>query len=99
MATSRQAKTKAKKSTDGVIPSPLKNRIVGYGQEDPAKLKANPENWRTHGPDQEATLGGLLDTVGWVQSVIKNKPPGIIDDQPRVAWRSNATRNASPWCM
>jgi hypothetical protein len=85
MATSRQAKTKAKEATDGPIPGPLKNRIVGYGQEDPAKLKANPENWRTHGPDQEATMAGMLDAVGWVQSVIKNKTTGhLIDGHMRV---------------
>jgi hypothetical protein len=78
-------KKKAKTEPPAPIPGPLKNRIVGYGQEDPRKLKANPENWRMHGPEQEAPLTGLLETVGWVQSVIKNKTTGhLIDGHLRV---------------
>lgn len=78
-------KKATEKKPTASIPGPLKNRIVGYGQENPAKLKANPENWRMHGPEQEAPLAGLLETVGWVQSVIKNKTTGhLIDGHMRV---------------
>lgn len=67
------------------IPGALKNRIIGHGHEDPAKIKLNPENWRVHGPEQEAPLEGLLETVGWVQSVIKNRTTGnLIDGHLRV---------------
>lgn len=78
-------KKKAKTEPPAPIPGPLKNRIVGHGWEDPKKLKANPENWRMHGPEQEAPLNALLEKVGWVQSVIKNKTTGnMIDGHLRV---------------
>jgi hypothetical protein len=81
----RFMKKKPKATSAEAIPGPLKNRIIGYGQEDPSKLKANPENWRMHGAEQENAVAGLLDTVGWVQSIIKNKTTGhLIDGHMRV---------------
>ncbi len=63
----------------------LRNRIVGSGMEDPAKLLAHPKNWRTHSADQEAAVEGLLEEIGWVNSVVVNKKTGrIIDGHLRV---------------
>lgn len=63
----------------------VRSRIVGSGTADPAALTANPANWRTHPPDQVAALGGVLDRVGWVQTVIVNKTTGrLVDGHLRV---------------
>jgi hypothetical protein len=79
-------KTKtAKKSAGASIPGPLRNRIVGSGEADPADLLANPKNWRTHSKEQEAALEGLLDEVGWVSRILINKRTGnMIDGHLRV---------------
>jgi hypothetical protein len=76
---------KSKDAEPAPIPGPLKNRIVGHGEIDPKKLKANPENWRKHGPEQEAPLTALLQKIGWVQSIIINKTTGhMLDGHLRV---------------
>jgi len=63
-----------------------RNRIVGHGEEDAAKLLPNPKNWRIHGAQQQKALGAVLDEVGWVQDVIVNKRTGhMIDGHLRVA--------------
>lgn len=62
-----------------------RNRIVGHGEEDPTQLLAHPENWRIHPRYQQAVLEGVLDDVGWVQSVIVNRTTGhLIDGHLRV---------------
>jgi len=62
-----------------------KNRIVGYEEKDPAELKANPLNWRTHPKNQEKALEGVLDEVGLVQNIVFNKATGhLIDGHLRV---------------
>jgi len=61
------------------------NRIVAHGEESPAALVANPENWRKHPKAQRAALGGILSEVGWVQSVIVNQRTGrLVDGHLRV---------------
>ena len=40
------------------------NRIVGYGEEPPDQLLANPRNWRTHPASQTDALAGVLRTCG-----------------------------------
>lgn len=63
-----------------------KNRIVGYGEEDPEKLSANPSNWRVHPQFQQDALLGVLEEVGVVQDVIVSKNSGfIVDGHLRVA--------------
>ena len=58
----------------------LRNRIVGNGEEDPEKILANPKNWRTHSNSQASAVDGLLDEVGWVNSVIVNRTTGRLMD-------------------
>ena len=57
-----------------------KNRIVGYGEEPPDQLLANPANWRIHPGPQQAALSGTLSEVGIVQNVIVNKRTGYVVD-------------------
>lgn len=62
-----------------------KNRIVGYEEVDAAKLLANPKNWRLHPSQQRKALKGVLDSVGFVQSVVVNKNTGhLVDGHLRV---------------
>lgn len=64
----------------------LRNRIVAHGDEKPEDLLANPRNWRRHPRHQEEALEGVLERVGWVQSVIVNRRTGLlIDGHLRVA--------------
>src|SRR5689334_22712611 len=63
----------------------LRNRIAGHGEEDPAKIKLNPDQWKRHEKEQGEPLEALLEKVGWVQSVIKNQTTGnLIDGHFRV---------------
>lgn len=65
---------------------PFRNRIVGQGLEDPARLIANPANWRVHPVNQRRALRGALEQVGWVQQVIVNQRTGyVVDGHARVA--------------
>jgi len=66
--------------------TPWRNRIVGYGEEAPDQLLANPGNWRTHPFSQTDALGGVLRDVGLVQNVIVNKTSGfVVDGHARIA--------------
>jgi hypothetical protein len=66
-------------------PAAWRNRIVGHGEEEPAKLLANPKNWRLHPKAQTDALAGVLSEVGWVQDVIVNQRSGfIVDGHARV---------------
>ena len=70
------------------------NRIVGHGDEDPAQLLANPRNFRIHPKTQQDAVAGVLDEVGWVQSVIVNRKTGhLVDGHLRV---SIALRDSEP---
>lgn len=63
-----------------------RNRIVEYGQEAPDQLLANPANWRIHPKSQQDALAGVLDQVGWVQTVIVNRQTGhVVDGHLRVS--------------
>ena len=74
-----------KKKEARAISKALKNRIVGSGNENPAKILANPKNWRSHSAAQKAALSGMLDEVGWVAQVLINKRTGrLIDGHLRV---------------
>jgi len=64
----------------------VRSRIVGHGEEDPEQLLANPSNWRVHPRAQQDVLRGVLDEVGWVQSVIVNQRTGhLVDGHLRVS--------------
>ena len=61
------------------------NRIIGYGEESPDQLLANPHNHRIHPKRQQQALKGSLDTLGYIQTVIVNKITGhIVDGHLRV---------------
>jgi DNA modification methylase len=63
----------------------MKSRIIEHASVSPDALAANPRNWREHPPVQRAALRGILDEIGWVQSVIVNKRSNrIIDGHLRV---------------
>ena len=67
-------------------PVEWRNRIVGYGEEKPDDLLANPLNWRIHPASQQAVLESVLDAVGWVDEIIVNKSSGyVVDGHLRVA--------------
>jgi len=78
-----KANSKTEKKRD--LTAVLKNRIAGHGEEDPAKIKLNPDQWKRHEKEQGEPLEALLEKVGWVQSVIKNQTTGnLIDGHFRV---------------
>jgi len=65
---------------------PWRSRIVGYGEEAPEQLLANPFNFRAHNALQENALGGVLREVGIVQNVLVNRTTGhMIDGHLRTA--------------
>jgi DNA modification methylase len=59
---------------------PWRSRIVGYGEEPPAKLLANPFNFRVHNTLQENALEGVLREIGVVQNVLVNRTTGHMID-------------------
>ena len=69
-----------------------RNRIVGYSEEEPDQLLANPFNWRIHPASQQNALSGVLKEVGLVQNVVANRTTGhLVDGHLRVmlAMREN----------
>jgi hypothetical protein len=75
-----------------VAKSPWRNRIVGYSEEEPDQLLANPSNWRIHPAAQQNALSGVLKEVGLVQNVVANRTTGhLVDGHLRVmlAMREN----------
>ena len=69
-----------------------RNRIVGYSEEVPDQLLANPSNWRIHPAAQQNALSGVLKEVGLVQNVVANRTTGhLVDGHLRVmlAMREN----------
>ena len=63
---------------------PWVNRIVGYGEEAPDQLLANPKNWRIHPKPQQDALSGVLHEVGVVQNILVNRTTGISENQPLI---------------
>lgn len=57
-----------------------KNRIVGYSEEAPDQLLANPKNFRLHPGSQADALRGVLSEVGVVQNVLANRRSGYLLD-------------------
>lgn len=73
---------------------PWRNRIVGYGDEDPEQLLANPANYRIHPKAQQDALRDVLNDVGIVDDVIVNRSTGfLVDGHLRV---SLALREGQP---
>jgi ParB-like chromosome segregation protein Spo0J len=62
------------------------NRIVGHGEVNPEELLANPANWRIHPRAQQDAMEGVLDEIGFVQSVLVNQRTGfVLDGHMRVS--------------
>jgi hypothetical protein len=62
------------------------NRIVGYGEEDPAQLLANPRNFRIHPKFQQDALEGALNEIGWIDEITVNRRTGfVLDGHARAA--------------
>jgi len=62
------------------------NRIVGYGEEAPADLLANPANFRLHPKPQQDALAGVLAEVGLIQNVIVNRrTQHVVDGHLRIS--------------
>lgn len=49
------------------------NRIEGYDEVDPGSLEAHPDHWRLHPPVQERAVEALLESVGWVDTILVNR--------------------------
>jgi DNA modification methylase len=62
-----------------------RSRIVGHTTANPKDLIPHPLNWRGHPGYQASALAGVLDDVGWVQSVVVNRTTGrLVDGHLRV---------------
>lgn len=48
----------------------IQNRIIAHSEEDPAKLVANPLNFRRHPEAQRSALRGSMRELGWLKSVL-----------------------------
>lgn len=62
--------TKKTKPAASAAASTFRDRIVGLIWADPARLRAHPENWRTHPDEQRAAFRGVLDEVGIADAVV-----------------------------
>lgn len=67
--------------------APWRNRVVGYGDEAPDQLLANPKNWRVHPKNQQDALAGVLSDVGIIGPMaLVNRTTGfVVDGHLRVA--------------
>lgn len=76
----------SKKPDVDAVPRQWANRIVGYTEESPDQILANPQNWRVHSKNQQIALSGVLDDIGFIAPVIVNKQTGhLVDGHLRVS--------------
>ena len=62
-----------------------RNAIVGYGDEAPDQLLANPLNAKIHPKSQQEALAAALGELGWLAPVIVSKNSGrVIDGHARI---------------
>jgi len=74
-----------------------RNRIVGYSEEEPDQLLANPSNWRIHPAAQQNALSGVLKEIGLVQNVVANRTTGhLVDGHLRVMLAMREGQSAIP---
>jgi hypothetical protein len=68
------------------VPKNWANRIVGYAEESPDQILANPQNWRIHSKNQQIAMAGVLDDIGFIAPVIVNRSTGhLVDGHLRVS--------------
>lgn len=53
-----------------------RSRIVRHGDADPRTLAPNPRNPRRHPKAQRDAMAGILEEVGWLETVIYNETTG-----------------------
>jgi len=63
-----------------------RNKITGYGEEDPEQLLASPYQWKVHPGTQQDAMLAMIRQVGLIQDVIISKNSGhVVDGHMRVA--------------
>jgi len=74
-----------------------KNKIVGYGEDAPENLLANPQNYRLHPKYQQDVLKEQIEKGGIIAPVIVNKRTGfMIDGHLRVTLAIRENQNTIP---
>lgn len=72
-------------TTEAASGARWRSRIVRQADVAPEEIEAHPLNFRSHPPHQAAALAAVLDTVGYVQTVIVNERTGrLLDGHLRV---------------
>jgi hypothetical protein len=90
--TNTKTKTKTTKAA-----AAWRSRIVGHEDVSPAKLIANPFNFRLHSAVQAAAVKGSLKRLGVIKSAIVNKRTGhILDGHLRVSLALKESQPAVP---
>lgn len=64
---SKSSKPKSEKKTGNTS---IRDRIKDFRRVKSSELLRNPRNWRTHPPEQQAALRGMLAEVGIVDALI-----------------------------
>jgi DNA modification methylase len=78
-------------------PRRWKVSIVGHGEVDPRTLRAHPLNPKEHPAEQDEVVGGSLDELGWVKSVVVNRTTGhVLDGHERIALAIGAGERTVP---
>ena len=52
----------------------MRDRVKELRRVPASELRANPKNWRTHPPAQEAALKGVLAEIGFADAMIAREP-------------------------
>src|SRR5689334_7186400 len=64
---------------------------------DASQLNANPENWRTHPPEQMAAIGASLDELGWAGALLYNeRTRHLLNGHARLKWAEERGGAAVP---
>lgn len=74
------AKPQKQAAPDKAQRASWKNRIVSLEFVDPATLKPNPGNWRTHPEAQKRAMTDAFSQLGYIEAVIVNKTTGHMID-------------------
>lgn len=77
--------------------SQTKIAIVGHGTASPGELMAHPCNHRKHPLDQKAAMLAILNTVGWVDTILVNRRSNrIINGHLRVEIAADRNESSIP---
>jgi len=53
----------------------MRDRVKELRRVPASELRANPKNWRTHPPAQEAAMRGVLEDIGFADAMIARETP------------------------